>query len=269
MLQGGETAVPPEFRARRGTRHSKPLTRADAGTTQNSSGESLPAGRSGPTFRSTVQRLSPAASSLSYGALRTPALHSAKTGCRKFSLPELSALYTGGFGLSIARRGNSVAFQAGFSALCTQTVLFPVQPVTGGERRNVALADGLCQLQGLSGAVTGGKHPRNRRGHVPVDDDAAVFIGEAGNQLGDGNSILYNKDAVDLVRLAGKAQGVGLHAAGDLILPVLFKAQDPAADPLQKVGILPGLLAAADHGDGLAASRGRGIPPRRGRASHG
>ena len=64
MLQGGETAVPPEFRVRRGTRHSKPLTRAHAGTTQNSSGEFLPAGRSGPTFRSTVQRLSPAASSL-------------------------------------------------------------------------------------------------------------------------------------------------------------------------------------------------------------
>ena len=66
------------------------------------------------------------------------------------------------------------------------SILF-VKPVAGGKGGNVALPHGFGQLKRFAGAVARGEDARDRGGHAAVRYDAAVFIGQTGNQLGYGD----------------------------------------------------------------------------------
>ena len=89
------------------------------------------------------------------------------------------------------------------------SILF-VKPVAGGKGGNVALPHGFGQLKRFAGAVARGEDARDRGGHAAVRYDAAVFIGQTGNQLGYGDGVLDDEDTVDRMVLSTETERVCL-----------------------------------------------------------
>lgn len=58
-----------------------------------------------------------------------------------------------------------------------------------------ALAHRLGHLKGFSGAVPGGKHPRDAGGHAAVHPDGSVLGLQTGQQIGGGHRLPENEDS--------------------------------------------------------------------------